>query len=440
MSTGAAPAVTSKGAALKVTKSPGAAVGIDFGTSNSAVAFADPQGPVRALPLEGMATTLPTAVFFNAEDRSTHFGREAMNLYLAGVEGRLMRSLKSLLGSSLMNETTAVYDGLVSFQDIVTRFLAELAARAERELGQRPASVVLGRPVHFVDDDAKRDRQAEDALRHAARAAGFRHIEFQLEPIAAAFDHEQRASRESLVLVTDIGGGTSDFTVVRLGPQRIAQSDRAEDILATSGVHIGGTDFDQRLNLECVMPLLGLRHRGAQGREVPSRVFFDLSTWHLIHWAQTPKAVREANELRSNYADLRLHDRLMRVLREAQGHRIASEVEQAKIQGSDQDAPAAIALDFAEAGLAATLRPQDLSVHLDEALSRVVACAHECVRRAGLHTRQLDGIYLTGGSSALRPFRHALAHSFAGVPLIEGDLFGGVAAGLACTAQRRGLA
>jgi hypothetical chaperone protein len=225
-----------------------------------------------------------------------------------------------------------------------------------------------------------------------------------------------------------------------VGPQRAALTDRADDILATSGVHIGGTDFDQRLSLECVMPLLGLRHHGPQGREVPSKVFHDLSTWHLIHWAQTPRAVREANELRSNYADLRLHDRLMRVLRDAQGHRIASEVEQAKIQGSNDDAPVGIDLDFAEAGLSAALKPEDLTGHLDDALSHVVASAHECVRRAGLQTRQLDGIYLTGGSSALRPFRNALGHSFAGVPLVEGDLFGGVAAGLACTAQRLGLA
>ncbi|RYG67559.1 heat-shock protein, partial [bacterium] len=118
-------------------------IGIDFGTSNSAVAWA-PEGELaRALPLEGTATTMPTALFYNAEDRSTHFGREAVALYLAGVEGRLMRSLKSLLGSALMQETTAVYDGLVSFQDIVARFLLELGHRAERTLGERPTSVVL---------------------------------------------------------------------------------------------------------------------------------------------------------------------------------------------------------------------------------------------------------------------------------------------------------
>ena len=163
------------------------AIGIDFGTSNSAVSFASPGEAARLLPIEGSATTLPTALFFNAEDRSTHFGRDAIALYLSGVEGRLMRSLKSLLGSPLMQEKTAVYDGLVSFEDIIARFLHELVTRAERELGQRPERVVIGRPVHFVDDDAKRDQRAEESMRHAARAAGLRDVSFQYEPIAAAF-------------------------------------------------------------------------------------------------------------------------------------------------------------------------------------------------------------------------------------------------------------
>ena len=411
------------------------AIGVDFGTSNSAIACAADGGLAQSLPLEGDATTMPTAIFYNAEDRSTHFGREAIALYLAGVEGRLMRSLKSLLGSSLMQETTAVYDGLVSFEDIIARFLHELATRAERTLGARPDRVVIGRPVHFVDDDVKRDRQAEESLRQAARAAGFREIAFQFEPIAAAFDHEQRVTKESLILIVDIGGGTSDFTVVRLGPDRIALPDRTSDVLATSGVHIGGTDFDQRLNLERVMPELGYRHKDARGREVPSKVFFELSTWHLINWLYAPKAVRQAQELRTSYADLRLHQRLMTVLEERYGHRIASEVEQAKIDSSVGDATVSIDLSFAEAGLATTLSPDDMAQQLADPLARVVASAHECVRRAGLRSNDLDAIYLTGGSSALRPFQQALRRGFAGVKLIEGDLFGGVAAGLAYAAR-----
>ncbi|MDT4817805.1 Chaperone protein DnaK [compost metagenome] len=414
------------------------AIGIDFGTSNSAVSFASPSEAARLLPIEGSATTLPTALFFNAEDRSTHFGRDAIALYLSGVEGRLMRSLKSLLGSPLMQEKTAVYDGLVSFEDIIARFLHELVTRAERELGQRPERVVIGRPVHFVDDDAKRDQRAEESMRHAARAAGLRDVSFQYEPIAAAFDYEQRVTRESLILIVDIGGGTSDFTVVRLGPERMARPDRADDVLATSGVHIGGTDFDQRLNLERVMPLLGLRHLGPSGREVPSKVFFELSSWHLINWLYAPKAVRQARELRTSYSDRQLHDRLMTVLEERHGHRIASEVEQAKINGSVSDAEVQIDLSCIEAGLASALTPADMAQQLAAPLENVVACAHACVKRAGLRSGDLDAIYLTGGSSALRPFQRALRASFAGVPLIEGDLLGGVAAGLAYSARTAG--
>jgi len=412
-----------------------AGIGIDFGTSNSAIAWAIDGGAAQALPLEGAATTMPTALFYNAEDRRTHFGRDAVAMYLSGVEGRLMRSLKSLLGSSLMQETTAVYDGLVSFQDIVARFLHELGTRAEQTLGHRPQRVVIGRPVHFVDDDAKRDRQAEDSLRDAARAAGFHDIGFQFEPIAAAFDYEQRVTKESVILIVDIGGGTSDFTVVRLGPERAAQRDRTSDVLATSGVHIGGTDFDQRLNLERVMPQLGFRHHDARGREVPSKVFFELSSWHLINWLYAPKAVRQAKELRTSYADTRLHDRLMTVLEERYGHRIASEVEQAKIDGSVSDAAVTIDLSFVEPGLGAALTPDDMAQQLAESLGKVVASAHECVRRAGLRSHDLDAIYLTGGSSALRPFQQALRRGFAGVKLVEGDLFGGVAAGLAYAAR-----
>ncbi len=416
---------------------PTLALGIDFGTSNSAVSCAV-DGAARLLPIEGSATTLPTAIFFNAEDRSTHFGRDAIALYLAGTEGRLMRSLKSLLGSALMHEQTAIYDGMVSFEDIIARFLHELGTRAERELGRRPECVVIGRPVHFVDDDPKRDQRAQDSLRQAARAAGFRDIAFELEPIAAAFDYEQRVSKESLVLIADIGGGTSDFTAVRIGPERMAHaarrphgSSRTDDVLATSGVHIGGTDFDRRLNLDRVMPQLGFRHTGAHGREVPSKVFFELSSWHLINWLYAPKAIRQARELRSSYGDARLHDRLMAVLEERHGHRIASAVEQAKIDSSVTNADVTIDLSCAEAGLATLLSSADMAQQLATLLASVVGCAHACLKRAGLRSGDLDAIYLTGGSSALRPFQQALRKSFAGVPLVEGDLFGGVASGLA---------
>jgi hypothetical chaperone protein len=407
------------------------AIGIDFGTSNSAAAWLGPDGLARALALEGTATAIPTAIFFNLEEHTTHFGREAIALYLAGVDGRLMRSLKSILGSSLMREPTEIGSRQVSFEDIITLFLAELGERARQQIGAAPGRVVIGRPIRFVDDDQARDAEAEASLRRAAGNAGLGEVDFQYEPIAAAFDYERRVARETLVLIVDIGGGTSDFTVVRLGPERIAHADRAADVLATTGVHIGGTDYDQRLSLACAMPQLGLRHIGPQGREVPSRTFFDLATWHLINWLQTPKSIRQVQALRGNYLDTRLHDRLMHVLEERQGHRIASEVEAAKIRSSIGGDAVEIDLSGAEPGLRAELTADDLARHLSGPLEGVIACARECVRSAGLRHGDLDAVYLTGGSSALRPFQQALRLEFPGVELVEGDLFGGVAAGLA---------
>jgi hypothetical chaperone protein len=410
-------------------------LGIDFGTSNSAMAWAGPGGTAKLIALEGEATAMPTAVFYNHEDLSTHFGRDAVAQYLEGTEGRLMRSLKSLLGSPLLLETTVVNNRQVSFQDIIATFLATLRDRATQALGAAPTRVVMGRPVHFVDDDAERDALAQASLLQAAQTVGFKEVSFQLEPIAAALDYERRLTHEGTVLVVDIGGGTSDFTVVRLGPDRIRQADRSADVLATTGVHIGGTNFDHKLSLEQVMPLLGYRHIGPEGREVPSRIFFDLSTWHLIHWLYQPRAMAHAQALRTNYADIRQHQRLMRVLTERHGHRLAHEVEQAKIRCSQQDADVNLDLTEIEAGLAAPMQAAGMQEQLNDLLARAVACAHECVRKAGVSPSGLDAIYLTGGSSALRPFQRLLQASFSGVPLVEGDLFGGVASGLAYSAR-----
>ena len=405
-------------------------LGIDFGTSNSAIAWATPQGVAQLIPLEGEALAMPTAVFYNAEEGSTHFGREAITHYLEGTEGRLMRSLKSLLGSPLLMETTLINNQLVNFSDIITTYLAALRERAARHLGTAPTRVVMGRPVHFVDDDAARDAQAESSLRQAAESVGFKDITFQFEPIAAALDYERRLTRETTVLVADIGGGTSDFTVVRLGPALMHKHNRADDVLATTGVHIGGTDFDQKLSLGQVMPLLGYGHLGTDSREVPNRVFFDLSTWHLINWQYQPKAMAQAKALQVNYADVQLHDRLMRVLNERYGHHMAHDVEQAKIYCSQTNGDTPIDLSYVEAGLLASLKATDLHTHLTPLLASTVACARECVQRAELTHGKPDAIYLTGGSSALRTFQQALQTEFAGVPLVEGDFFGGVASGL----------
>lgn len=411
----------------------GLTLGIDFGTSNSAAALIGPDGQMHTMALDGARSEMPTALFFASETHTVLFGSEAMQAYLNGTEGRLLRSLKSLLGSRLMDEYTAVNHQSVQFFDIVVLFFKELKRRCETQVGQPLTRAMLGRPVHFVDDDAARDATAQETLGRAAREAGFTDIAFQLEPIAAALDFEQRVQGETTALVVDIGGGTSDFTVIRLNPARTRMADRNADILATTGVHIGGTDFDRLLDLSTVMPLLGYKHIGTGGRPVPSSVFFDLSTWHLIHQAYTRKAMHFAQELWTDYADRSLHARLMDALEGQHGHRMLAQVEAAKIACSIGGHDALVDLDFLGHGpsehLGATVTVPAMAETLHQALDQVVQCAQLCVQRSGLAS--VDAVYLTGGSSALRPLVEALRAAMPEATLVEGNRFGGVAAGLA---------
>jgi hypothetical chaperone protein len=179
------------------------------------------------------------------------------------------------------------------------------------------------------------------------------------------------------------------------------------------------------------MPLLGYKHLGPDGREVPSGGFIDLSTWHLIHWQQSPKAVRDAHALRTNYKDVQLHDRFMTVLRQKLGHGLAHSVEQAKIGCSGSDLPQVMDLSLVQDHLVAEMSAHTVAEHLQALFLEVVACGQTCVQLAGLKTSQIDAVYMTGGSSALLPFQAALRLAFPGVDLVTGDLFGGVASGLA---------
>lgn len=314
------------------------ACGVDFGTSNSTVGWSRPDQ--RALlALEDGKTTLPSAIFFHDEDAEVSYGRAAISDYLAGYDGRLMRSMKSLLGSSLIDGSTEVQGRSIPFRVLLTRFIAELKRRAETAAGRDFTRAVLGRPVFFVDDNPAADQTAQDTLGEIARSVGFTDIEFQFEPLAAAFDYESQIDREELVLVIDIGGGTSDFSLIRLGPGRAAKPDRRDDILAYGGVHIGGVDFDKQLSLAHVMPLLGLGSQLRSGKDVPSTQYGNLACWHTINQAYTRKAAEHFAYIRAEAGDRDKIDLLLNLVKQRAGHWVAVQVEEAKIALSE--APAA---------------------------------------------------------------------------------------------------
>ncbi|OBU86789.1 Hsp70 family protein [Chromobacterium subtsugae] len=411
------------------------ACGIDFGTSNSTVGWLRP-GQDTLLQLEDGKITLPSVVFFNYEEDHSRFGREALREYIDGYEGRLMRSLKSLLGSSLIDSQTEVQGKALPFRHLLTLFIKELKLRAEANAGRAFDEVVLGRPVYFVDDNPQADKLAEDTLADIARQVGFKEISFQLEPIAAAFDYEASVQKEELVLIVDIGGGTSDFTLIRLSPDRRAQAERRDDILATGGVHIGGTDFDRQLSLHGVMPLFGFKTRLRNNAEMPSSQYFNLATWHTINFAYTRKAWMDLQDVHRDAAEPNKLDRLFRLIQERAGHWLAMEVEAAKIALSDQ-AQHRMALDPIETGLSCELSREDFEAGIAQMLDRVATTVSKLLADAQLPAEAIDTVFFTGGSSGVPALRASIRALLPKAHHVEGNLFGSIGSGLAIEAMKR---
>jgi hypothetical chaperone protein len=408
--------------------------GIDFGTSNSTVAIAG-GGPARLIPVEGPHLTIPSAVFWET-DGPPLFGRDGIAAYVEGVDGRLMRGLKSTLGSSLITERTQVGRRTISFRDVIARFFTHLKAQLDPLTDHTPP-VVLGRPVHFVDGDPAADTAAQNILEGIAKSIGFRQIAFQYEPIAAALQYEQTVTREELVLIVDIGGGTSDFSIVRVAPNRWLNPDRACDILANDGIRVGGTDFDRLLSLAEVMPHLGFKSTTGCGKGImPRHYYLDLATWHRINMLYTQRTATDLKALRLVADHPDQIDHLIHVVTNHNGHAVAMAVEETKIALSDTDI-ARLALSALTGGPNPLARRDAFEAAIDAPLSRITATLHALLAQAGLTPAAIGTVFMTGGSSGLPALRRVVANVLPGKPIATGDMLGSVGTGLALDAATR---
>lgn len=409
--------------------------GVDFGTSNSTVSVPTATG-AQLIALEGDAPTLPTAVFLENEGARPHYGRAALEAYVDGEDGRLMRGLKSTLGSSLIHEKTKIGNCAVPFTEIIGRFIGHLNAKLTAHQGET-RHAIFGRPVHFVDDDAEGDAQAEAVLGQIARAQGFTHVEFQFEPIAAALAHEATVSAEELVLIVDIGGGTSDFSIVRVSPEGARRADRAGDILANHGIRLGGTDFDRLLSLSQIMPELGMGSLVHNGKSpMPQHYYLNLATWSRINALYTPQISREIKELRYEAARPELLDRLLSVFEERQGHALAMRAEEAKIALSSV-ATTQIALSELIGARDKTLSRTGFEETVATAVQRLTMALAQVMMQAGVAPMQIGTVFMTGGSASLPILRRTVEMCLPGVKIATGDMFGSVGEGLALDAARR---
>jgi hypothetical chaperone protein len=410
--------------------------GIDFGTSNSTVALAT-EGEHFLATLEHAERSLPSAIFFNFTSGTVAFGRAAISDYLSGENGRFMRALKSVIGRPLFHEKTRIQKREVTLADILSLYLRHLKTTTERQIGHEMREVVLGRPVQFIENSTDLDTQAQSDLEQAARKVGFEHIEFQFEPIAAALEYETSVAREQIVLVADIGGGTSDFSIVRVAPEKIKAADRTKDILANRGIRVGGTDFDQQLSMKQIMPHLGHRSMyGVKNLEMPTWIYMDLSTWSNVNFVYEHKVVSEIKVLRKESKKPKLLERLLSVLDHQSGHRLIGDVERAKIAlSTDDEAP--IDLAYIESDFSIPVSQKSFESSIADLIRRVEDCITRTVTDAAVPAAQINTVFMTGGSSMARPIQSSIRRLFPAAEIVSGDVFGAVGKGLGLDAKRK---
>ncbi|MEP5633224.1 MAG: Hsp70 family protein [Tateyamaria sp.] len=411
-----------------------AVLGVDFGTSNSAVGMCV-DGQAKLIPLEPGETTLPTAVFFDFDQRQVVYGRPANEALIAGDEGRYMRALKSLLGTSLMRERRKVMNESVDFVVIVGRFLAEMKKRAEAATGQTFDRALSGRPVMFHSADPARNAQALVDLTDCYLAAGFKDVSFMPEPEAAALANRSVLSAGDLGLIVDIGGGTSDFTLFR------QDAGTGIDILASHGLRVGGTDFDRALSLAFVMPELGMgtpiRHAfGDQTHIAPNAIYNDLATWQKIPFLYAPDTRRAAQELAQHAVEKSRLERLVRVLNEEVGHDMAFAVEAAKIDANSVAAAIPeFRLDMVEKGLRLPLYPVAMTATLNKMATQIGDAAHACLEQADVSPEDVTRIIFVGGTSLMQVVETALTARLPRAQVHRGAAMTAIVEGLALAAR-----
>ena len=409
--------------------------GVDFGTSNSAVAVAGERG-VELVQMEGRSATIPSAVFYPAGAQPL-FGRGAMRAFAEGEDGRFMRSLKRILGSSLMEQGTMVNGRRKSFESVLTDYIRGLKSRAEAQADRALEDVVMGRPVHFIDNDPEADVKAQDSLEAVARSVGFKNVEFQFEPIAAAFAHERKLEAEKLALIVDIGGGTSDFTIIRLSRERAVKFDRASDILANSGVRVGGNDFDRDFCLDAFMPHLGYRTiYGDKGLPLPAGMFLEMSEWSKINFLYTQKTRLMVRDLYRESHEPRKFGRFQKILQDETGHRLLASVEEGKLALAGAESHRAD-LDFIEADWALDLSRRDFDAATANRVAAISRAVTECLTRAGLAEEAVELVILTGGTTEIPALRKAVLDRFPQAEVSEEDKLSSVGLGLGYDGLRR---
>ncbi len=431
------------------------AVGIDFGTTNSALAAVGDDGasvvarfalPLPAAP--GASESFRSLLYFHPDERETNgrlrpfAGPAGIARYLEAMgEGRLIQSTKSFLASRLFT-STSIFGTVVSLPTLVGWILRALREAAEERLGPLGTRALVGRPVRFVNALAERDTElALRRLREAFAAAGFREIEFEYEPVGAAHHYESGLERDELVLIGDFGGGTSDFSLLRVGPEARRRGGERE-ILGTEGVAVAGDAFDARLVRHLVAPRLGrdAEFRAFLGRNVlpvPSWIYQHLERWHTLSMLKSQKNLQLLHDLKREASAPEQIEALLHLVEHDLGFHLYRAVEETKLALSRHERAT---FRFSDGPLAieAEVTRTEFEGWIAEEVAAIAGCVDRLLGRVGVASDQVDRVFLTGGSSLVPAVRRVFEERFGGERLRSGAEFTSIASGLALRAAALG--
>ena len=424
-------------------------IGLDFGTTNSAVALATPDRRVRmaTFPMNGRdRPAARSVVFFDPEHLVDGYvgrppavvGNKAIERYIdRDGEGRFIQSTKSWLASRGF-DATDVFGKRVTLQELIALVVSDLRWAVEQQLGGMTPKIVAGRPVHFARaDDAEDDAFAEQRLREALGLAGFTDITFSFEPVGAAWHYESRLDRDELVLIGDFGGGTSDFTLIRVGPGIRAGGPEArkDAVLGTDGVGLAGDAFDAKLIRHVVAPRLGrgTEQRAAMGSgtfPLPGWVFVHMERWHHLSMLKVPATVRRLRRMLQMAVEPALFAGLVHIVEDDLGLQLYRAIEHAKVELSRQDATRLVFVD-GEVQIDAAVTRAEFESWIAPEIAEMGEAVDRLLMDTNIGYDGVDRVFLTGGSSFVPAVRNLFAERFGADRTASGDEFTSVAQGLA---------
>lgn len=407
------------------------ACGLDFGTSNTAAAL--PDGTVLPLqPHTQEPRLFRSVLFFPDDEQEIYAGADAIQRYLEDNTGRFIQSVKSFLHSSSFR-ATQVKGRTYTIEELVAVLLRRVRDAAGAQMGGAPEGVILGRPAVFTPDP-EADALAQQRLLKAAELAGFKQVQFLIEPIAAALAYEAQLTRDELVLVADFGAGTTDLTLMRLGPSRRGNPDRRPDVVGSTGVRIGGDRFDAEIMRHKLLPRFGAgstyRVRGFSDKRlpIPQHVMAKLLSWHEMSFIRE-KSTQELLETMLDTSDRKaeiqaLYDLVMDNL----GYRLFRAIEAAKVRLS-KDEQATVDFEEARIQLHEPITRAEFEAFSKPLLDELDQCTEGLVSRHS-EAANIDAVFLTGGSSQIPAVRQLYVRRFGEERVRTADAFTSVAEGL----------